>query len=514
MTIREWFRKFLVGDEPKSTKLSEDFEEKRSRIWGADVEFGYANAVQLLSSIPQPSKLRTYTGYVEEYGNNIWVYAAVYLKATSLASVKWILYQRPKYKRSNAPKIIESHHLINTLNFPNPFMSGFDLREAIGAGLELTGNAYLEEVYDKKGELSELYPLQPQKMEIVPDVQTLVNSYIYKAIRDVKFTADEITHIKYFNPKSDFYGQAAMTPAEYTVSTNNFAREWNRNFFKNSALPIGVLESENTINPSIIKRLKTQWKSAHKGVAKAHDIAILEGGLKWRDISFKPKDMDFKNLTTNDRDEIFAAFGVYAPLFGMVENVNNSTLIELKKLFWENTMLPMMEKIEAALNINLIWPVDDSLYLAFDKDSIEALKGSQETRARIAAMLVDRGVYTINEARQKFFTMPPVKWGDVWYMPLNLIPVERAGEGMGTGSGGESGVPGQQTGRPPKERESIKKRMALVDKRAKFLNKVKLLENPSQTLDEDLADMPEYNGVNEADAKNRRKITFKEEDDE
>jgi hypothetical protein len=43
---------------------------------------------------------------------------------------------------------------------------------------------------------------------------------------------------------------------------------------------------------------------------------------------------------------------------------------------------------------------------------------------------------------------------------------------------------------------------------------VKLLENPSQTLDEDLADMPEYNGVNEADAKNRRKITFKEEDNE
>jgi hypothetical protein len=174
--------------------------------------------------------------------------------------------------------------------------------------------------------------------------------------------------------------------------------------------------------------------------------------------------MDFSTLMDKDRAEILAAFGVYEALLGIVDNINNSSMDNLKKLFWENTMLPKMEKIEADMNFGLVWPYDDSLYLAFDKDSIEALKGSQETRARIAGMLVDRGIYTQNEARTKFFNMPDVPWGDTWYMPLNLVEVDKAGQGNGTGTGAEGDkLPGRQIGRPSVDQSDVQKFITLAE---------------------------------------------------
>lgn len=451
----------------KEEKALEPIETKSSRIWGKDDEFSYAQAANLLSNIgiPQPSKMRTYTDYATQYGNNVWVYAGVYQIAMSAASVGRGIYKKLRSKNSAPVKIEDKNDpLVQVFNRPNPYMTGFDLIEAITTGLELTGNAYLEEVYSRRKVLMELYPLQPHKVEIVPDPTTKIRGYIYKAVQEVYFEESEITHISYYNPLSDFYGLSGVSPAESTINTNNYARQWNKNFFKNSALPVGALETESVLNEDVIKRLKASWKKAHRGVSKAHEIAVLEGGLKWRSIETTRKDMDFSTLGDKDRDEILAALGVYSPLLGIINSSNNSILDNLKKLFWENTMMPKLEKIEAAINMNLIWPNDDTKFFAFDKDSIDALKGSLEVRARIAGMLVDRGIMVVNEARKIYFNLPPQPYGNTWYMPLNLVAVDKAGQGMGTGTGGESGIPGQVIGRPPaKQLENINNSSQTLD---------------------------------------------------
>lgn len=438
-----------------------EMESKSSRIWGADDEFNYGRFRELVSpsGIPQPRGMGTYENYVRQYGHNVWVYAAVYQIAVSIAAVPWNLYKRYKYKKDKDERKVEDnpkHPLVKLLTKPNPFMSSYDLKEAIVASLELTGNAYLEQVFDPTT-IVEIYPLQSHKIEIIPDEKKLIAGYLYKTgSRVVKFGADELIHLRYYNPTSDFYGMSAMSPSEMSVSTDNYAKEWNRNFFKNSAIPSSILETDQVLNENVAKRIVNRFLSLHRGTKRA--TALLEGGVKWRDITTTRKDMEFSILQKMTRDEILASLGVYAPLIGISENVNNSVLDNIKKLFWENTLLPKMEKIEAALNAHLIWPIDDSVVLTFDRDSIEGLKGSQETRARLASMLVDRGIMTQNEARSRYFNLPNVIWGDQWYMPLNLIPVDKAGQGMGTGTGGEGDrIPGRQIGRPAVDQGNIRK---------------------------------------------------------
>ena len=227
MDIKALFGKFLRKEVPPENKIiDEGTNEKSSRIWGTDEEFSYARAATIAAmSIPQPQRMRTYNDYVRQYGNNVWVYAAVYQISTSIASIPWYLYKKFKYKKGKNDKRIEdnpNNALVQLFQKPNPFMSSFDLKEAIVAGLELTGNAYLEEVVNN-GQLVEVYPLQPHKVEIVPDRKKMIAGYVYKSSGgyEVNYTADEITHLKYFSPTSDFYGQAPMAPGEISVSTDN-----------------------------------------------------------------------------------------------------------------------------------------------------------------------------------------------------------------------------------------------------------------------------------------------------
>jgi HK97 family phage portal protein len=420
---------------------------KVSSVIGIGQEFNYAiaaGALQGSQGLPQPKKQQTYENYVNLYGESSWVYACVFLVATSIAGVPLVLYKKKKGKDGKQEKIEDDNHeILKLFNRPNPFMSSFDMMEAIVAGLELTGNSYLEEV--KKGrKIFELYPLQPHRMIIVPSKIYQIAGYRYTCQgKSVWFDEEEITHMKYHNPISDFYGASALTAAEISTQTDVRSSKWNKTFFENAARPDGVLETDQMLQDKTVNRLRTQWNKLYKGTSKAHQIAVLEGGLKYNQISISQKDMEFIDLRKMNRSEIFAVFGVHPALFGLVERINNSIMENIRRNFWENTLIPKMEKIILSLNRNLIEPYDETLILKFDVDSIESLKESRETRAKIAGMLGDRGIMTINEIRSQFFNLPEVSWGNTWYMPLNLTPVDRVGQGQVDKPLGRQPAPGK-----------------------------------------------------------------------
>lgn len=481
-----------------------EIDEKTSRTIGIGQEFNYAVAASVLGAqgIPQPKRLQTYQDYVNLYGASTWVYACVYQIAVSIAGVPLLLYKKPTSKKSRLERIDDPvHPLIKVINRPNMYMSEFDFKEAVVANLELTGNSYIEEVKSGRTPI-ELYPLQSQRMKIIPGKDVPIQGYRYEDQgRFAIFKEDEITHIKYHNPISDFYGASPLTAPEIATKTDVQSAKYNRNFFDNAARPDAVLETEQGLAEKMIRRLKTQWRSLYGGVGKAHGIAILEGGLKYKQIALSQKDMDFIQGRKMNREEIFAAFGVHPALFGLVERINNSIMQNIRRNFWENTLVPKMEKIKSSLNYNLVLPFGDDLVLMFDMDSIESLKESRETRAKIAAILVDRGLMTINEVRKQSFNLDDVPWGDVWYMPMNLIPVDKAGAGL---------PPGKPIGRQPVGGESVYS--SIIDENGE----IKLLDYyPDKSAEEEIkvekeADINPFPPIDTKDKKQRelRKKAF------
>jgi HK97 family phage portal protein len=433
MGVKEWAIKKLGGELVVPTKDELEFVEKSSRTVGIGDEFTYAQASQVLAGsmgIPQPRKLYTYSGYVKMYGQSVWVYACVYQIAVSIAGIPMSLYKKPTTKEGR-PMRIDSHPILHLIRHPNPWMSGFDLKEACVASMELTGNAYQEKVYEAGSDLNsvpiELYPLQAHRIKIIPDMTNRIAGYKYSAAgRSVTFVEEEIIHTRYYNPESDFYGCPALSAGEMAINTDMRASKWNKSFFDNSARPDAILETEQQLSDTLINRLKKQWRLFHQGTSKAHDIAVLEGGLKYKQVSLSQKEMDFIQSKQMSRDEILAVFGVPPAILGLMEKANFANMESQRRNFWENTLLPKVEKLQAGWQSGIVDLVDDRLRLVFDLNKVEALKESRESRAKIGSMLVDRGLMTQNEARAEFFDLPPVDWGNTWYMPLNITPVDKA----------------------------------------------------------------------------------------
>jgi len=204
---------------------------------------------------------------------------------------------------------------------------------------------------------------------------------------------ENLIHFRTMNPESFVYGQGALSAAKNTVATDIFAQVWNKSFFANSARPDGVLESEQVLRDDIRTRILTGWKEVHQGSSKRGKVAMLEGGMKFKLLTESVKDMDFVNLRKDLRVEILAAFGVPPSQVGLLEFANYSNMEQQDKMFWNNTLLPLIKNMAQTLTMRAgqISFRPSSLFQA-DTSKVEALQPNMKMMAETTASFVNSGI--------------------------------------------------------------------------------------------------------------------------
>ena len=367
---------------------------------------------------------QNYQKYLQQYADAGWVYSCVYRIATKGAGVPLKLYRKRKDKGQVVMDEVTEHPLLHLLETVNPFMSGYDLKEATLTYEELAGNAYWLLDMFVGDRPTEIYPLNPYKVRIIPSKEELVAKYKYHigGGQWIDLEKSTVLHFKYFNPVDDYYGLSPLSAARISVDTQTFADQYNRNFFINSAEPRGALVAAGELTEPQRDRIVAGWQSMHRGVANAHKTALFEGEVKWEPIGINQKDMEFIKSKKMTREDILGAFGVPPALVGIFEYANYANSKEQRQIFWKDTMIPKLLKMASVINSFLVQPYDPDLLCAFDLTGIEALQADEIARAEVDAILVKSGIKMINQAREDR-KWPPVKWGDTWYAPMNLMPI-------------------------------------------------------------------------------------------
>jgi len=358
-----------------------------------------------------------YEDYAIAYSQVVWVHACVSTIATAIAGAPLKVY------RQTAKSIEEDSdsHLARLLSDVNPHISTYDLWEATASFLELSGNCYWEIERDDDGAPIAIYPMRPDHVKVVPDRADFVKGYIYEVNgRAVSLAADEVIHFKYFNPASEYYGLGPIAAIRNTIIVDQYSVAYNKAFFKNGAHPGGVLETDSSLGDETFNRLRKQWEEAHKGSARAHRIAVLEDGLKYRPISLSPRDMEFLKQRKFCREEICAVFKVPPALVGIFEYANYANAEHQNRSFWQKTIIPKLRKLEQKLNNSLVPMLEHDrpenergLFVHFDTSAIDALKENEDVKSQVQERLARTGIMTINEIR-RLENMPPVSWGDTW----------------------------------------------------------------------------------------------------
>jgi len=361
----------------------------------------------------------TVSDYLDQYGESGWVYVAANRIAKKCSSFPASLFLE---EAEGGKEDIHRHVVLDVLRRPNDMMSEMELRFLTHLQLELAGEAFWYVAPNRVGGPAAIYPLMPDRVTVVPGTERLVQGYIYEVNGEkVSFEADEVIHFRYPNPDPDtfFRGASPLKAATYAVATGQNAEIWNYRFFKQGAVPKGVLETEARLDDPEVDRLQRLWERHHKGQDQWHKAAIAQQGLKYRDIGLKHVDMDFIGQLKWSRDTILAIYGV--PLsIAMVEekDLNRATSQQAELNFATYTIKPILDLVASELNSSLLSRLDERLRCEFRN----VIPRDAEFQLKRHETYLKHFVYTVNDVREEL-GKESVPWGDRPIAPMSMMPL-------------------------------------------------------------------------------------------
>lgn len=162
------------------------------------------------------------------YLRNAVVYRCVRLIAESAASI---------------PLRASSEELSELLARPSPEESGKQFLERLYAELQLTGNAFAEQIgFEEEDAPRALYGLRAQRMSALSDGHGWVMAWEYRVGQRVrKIPRENVLHLKLFHPEDDVLGLSPLSAARTALDLHNTSADWAKSLLDNSARPSGAL---------------------------------------------------------------------------------------------------------------------------------------------------------------------------------------------------------------------------------------------------------------------------------
>ena len=372
-----------------------------------------------------------------------WVYAACKMTAQEAAMIDLLAYaNRTGVKSSKMarrielkPSVIrelravqrggkpaleelESHVLLDLLDKPNPIQDGITFQETTFLHMLLAGEAFWGVIRNGAGIPVQLWPLYPYGMTHVLNTDNSIKGWVYRVNgKDMPWLAEDVVHLPLTNPNDFYRGMSVVKAAARAIETDTASAEWSRNFFKNSARPDVVLETDNKLEDSVFARLKEQWDSNHAGAGNAHKTALLEQGIKAHVLNMSQKDMDFLEGRKFNRDQILAMFAMSRTILGVIEGDGRANMDAAEYNHAKRAIKPLMSKEASAINHKLAPAFDSKLVIGF----VDPVPEDKEFlhKQRLESINVYR---TINEVREELGD-DPLEGGDVLYIQGSLVPL-------------------------------------------------------------------------------------------
>jgi len=402
-----------------------------------------ANSVVLRESFSSEMSPANYPSLFAIYKNNSWIHSYVNLLVNSCVVVPIRLRDRVN-KKVLSP--IEAVSIGAVLKYPNPYMTQIDLMEMLYLHLQIVGNAFWELVISEN-KLVGIYPLDPLKIEIVPDERKFIKEYIYTAgSSNVRFLPEQIVHFKFSDPQNEFWGLAPVAITMRQARLEGKMKEFGEKFFENDATPGGVLRTDRILSDPTYNRLKKRWDNRHKGVSKRFNTAILEDGMKYDRISAPLNEVDFTSIKEGIRDEILVSGGVPPTLLGIPGISNYASARVAQSIFYDSHIAPILRKIAAVMDKDLMNRFAPQYEVVFDTSVAPVNIVKLSANSRVVSRLYKEDLMTKNEARA-FVGLPPINTldGDAFKSQKASAGAEEANAASGEVEvTGETSTDGQQ----------------------------------------------------------------------
>ena len=371
--------------------------------------------------------------YLQAYGTIGWLFAVVSRIAAGVSDAEWRL-ERPGAGSSE----ITDHPLLTLLADANPFWTGQELIEYTQMWVDLAGEAFWVVNRGGRGWPEEIWPVPPNRMRVVASKGAYLTGYVYEFEGErVPLAVDRVIHFRLPNPYNMYRGLGPVQAMAVDLDSESYAAQWNKNFFLNSARPDGVLQIEGTVTDEEYQRLRSEWSQHHQGVGQAHRVAILEGGMSYKQIQLSQQEMSFIEQRKLNRDAILGVYGMPLSVLGISETVNRANAESGEYVFARWVLRPRLQRIKHKLNETLVPMFGSGLRLGYADPTPE----NREESRLAAESGLRTGYMTVNEARGRM-DLDPLADGNIFLWWLAVMPTPVASLGSGRVSGQPPGGDG------------------------------------------------------------------------
>lgn len=337
---------------------------------------------------------------MEAYGTDAVVHPIVARMAESVASNEWGLWTKAASPEDRRP--VTSHGVLDLLEHPNNFQSRMEIFEAGQQHFDLVGETSIVLGFTAGVKLPlDMWVLRPDRISPVSDAYEFLKGWIYTAPGDhekIPLETRELLRMKRPNPLDPYRGMGAVQALLRDLDAQRFSREWQASFFANSARPGGVIEVDRRLDDDEFDEMRDRWNEQHRGLSKAHRVAIIEHGAKWTETAFSLRDMQMAELDTVGRDKALVAFGFPKSMLGIVEDVNRANAEAGEYLFARWITKPRLVRWRNMLNHQLLPLYGDRAARELELDFVDPVPENSEqglaeleTKAQVLVDLVAQG---------------------------------------------------------------------------------------------------------------------------
>jgi HK97 family phage portal protein len=365
------------------------------------------------------------------------------------------------YRRisDNDRKKLTDHPLARMLEQPLPINGSkwtkYRLLSTLVHDLCVYDNAFwLKMRIDGTGDVNGLLPVPPRMIFprgvnwFAADEYRLYGNAGYQDI-----PADDVVHFHGYNPDDPRQGVSPIETLRQILAEEFSAATFREQMWRNGARVAGYIKRPATSakwSDTARERFRGSWQAQYAGDGPATGgTPVLEDGMEFMSAGVTPRDAQYVESRKLTREEVAVAFYVSPVMLGVMEGATFSSMTELHKMLYQDTLAPMLAQIAQDVECQLLPDLDPSakdgsVYVEFNLS--EKLRGSFEQQASAIQSSVGGPWMTRGEARA-MFNLPHIDGDEELITPLNVIT---GGLASPNDTAPNSPDNGPSNGQPPK----------------------------------------------------------------
>jgi len=345
------------------------------------------------------------------------VWAAVNFLSGTMAGLPLNLYKRTKDGRERVRNGLATilHDAVND------GMSSFDWRKYTFDQIFTGGRGFTYIERNASGSVVNLFPLNPENMEVERD--GLRKTYIYKSDgKTTVYAENEIIDLPFMLRSDGLKHRSPIMSNKDAIGLAISATEYGSRFFQNGGVPpfvvTGGFQSGGSMN-----RASDDLDAAVKKAAKdARQALVLPSGLEVKPIGADPEKSQLVELQRFVIEQIARVYSL-PPVF--LQDLTHGTFSNTEQQdlhLTKHTIRRWIEAFEQEINLKLFGRVSNRLFAEFNLDGL--LRGDFATRMGGYATGIQNGVLKPNEARRKE-NLPDDPAGDMLMIQGATVPIAK-----------------------------------------------------------------------------------------